>query len=196
MLINRALFNNGYSNFSLIDAPLKKKRGVLGILCCPLRSGSAKKQRTEQPKDCIKREQYYMNIYKPEYNVYQTAGSPRGYKHTEEALVKLRNRKDPLFLLFIIKKGGPSEEAKLLISKIMKTPFFGRTGEKHPFYNKPRVEGSGRPTQRLEVFDNLTNQKTVYDSMGAAALALNIRVSSISMYFSENRKTLFRKRYL
>lgn len=162
MLINRALFKNGYSNFSLII-----------LEYC-------------DPKDCIKREQYYMDIYKPEYNVYPTAGSPRGYKHTEEALVKLRNRK-------------LSEEAKLLISKRMEGEnhhFFGRTGEKHPFYNKPRVEGSGRPAQKLEVFDNLTNQKTVYDSIGAAALALNIRASSISMYFYENRTTLFRKRYL
>ena len=63
-------------------------------------------------------------------------------------------------------------------------------------YNKPRVEGSGRPSQRLEVFDNLTNQKIVYDSMGAAALALNLRASSISTYFAENRTTLFGKRYL
>lgn len=135
MLINRALLKNGYSNFSLII-----------LEYC-------------DPKDCIEREQYYMDIYKPEYNVYQTAGSPRGQDHTEKALVKLRNRK-------------LSEEAKLLISKRMKgenNPLFGRTGEKHPLYNKPRVEGSGRPSQRLEVFDNLTNQKTVYDSMGAGS---------------------------
>ena len=63
-------------------------------------------------------------------------------------------------------------------------------------YNKPRVEGSGRPSQRLEVFDNLTNQKIVYDSMGAAALVLNIRVLSISTYFAYNRTTPFKKRYL
>lgn len=73
---------------------------------------------------------------------------------------------------------------------------FGRTGEKHPMYNKPRVEGSGRPSQKLEVLDLLTNQKTVYDSMGAAALALNIRVSSISTYFADNRTTPFKKRYI
>jgi group I intron endonuclease len=162
MLINRALFKYGYSTFSL----------EILEYC--------------DPKDCIKREQYYIDLYKPEYNIYKTAGSPYGYKHTEEALVKLRNRK-------------LSEEAKLLISKRMtgeNRHFFGRTGEKHPLYNKPRVEGSGRPSQRLEVLDNLTNQKTVYNSMVEAALALNIRVSSISTYFAENRTTPFRKRYL
>ena len=106
MLINRALFKYGYSNFSL----------VILEYC--------------DPKDCIKREQYYIDLYIPEYNIYRTAGSPYGYKHTEEALVKLRNRK-------------VSEEARLLLSKLKKkgenNPMFGRTGEKHPLYNKPRV---------------------------------------------------------
>jgi len=30
------------------------------------------------------REQYWMDLLKPEYNVYLVAGSPSGYKHTEE----------------------------------------------------------------------------------------------------------------
>lgn len=91
------------------------------------------------PKDCIKREQYYIDLYKPEYNIYQTAGSPLGYKHTEEALIKLRNR--------IV-----SEETKLLLSQLKKgekNHMFGRTGEKHPLYNKPKVKGSGRPSPRV-----------------------------------------------
>lgn len=37
------------------------------------------------------------------------------------------------------------------------------------------------------VMELLTNQKTVFDSIGAAALALNIRQSSISTYFIDNR---------
>ena len=40
----------------------------------------------------LSREQYYINLLKPLYNLLQTAGSPLGYKHTEETLAKFRNR--------------------------------------------------------------------------------------------------------
>lgn len=38
----------------------------------------------------IEREQYYIDTLKPKYNVLQVAGSPLGYKHTQETLGKLR----------------------------------------------------------------------------------------------------------
>lgn len=40
----------------------------------------------------LSREQYYIDLLKPQYNLLQTAGSPLGYKHTEETLAKFRNR--------------------------------------------------------------------------------------------------------
>lgn len=41
----------------------------------------------------MEREQHYINLLKPEYNILKIAGSPLGYKHTEESLAKMRNRK-------------------------------------------------------------------------------------------------------
>jgi group I intron endonuclease len=42
-------------------------------------------------RDCvIKREQYYLDFFKPKYNILKVAGSHLGYKHTPEALEKLR----------------------------------------------------------------------------------------------------------
>lgn len=38
---------------------------------------------------CLKREQYYMDLFKPEYNLLKTAGSLLGYKHTEDAIKKI-----------------------------------------------------------------------------------------------------------
>jgi group I intron endonuclease len=35
------------------------------------------------PKDVIKREQYYINLLKPKYNLLQVAGSSFGFKHSE-----------------------------------------------------------------------------------------------------------------
>nr|YP_010836061.1 hypothetical protein QLP54_mgp05 [Phyllosticta yuccae]WGC90076.1 hypothetical protein [Phyllosticta yuccae] len=37
----------------------------------------------------IEREQYYIDFFKPEYNILKVAGSPLGYKHTPEAIKKL-----------------------------------------------------------------------------------------------------------
>lgn len=36
------------------------------------------------------REQYYMDLLKPQYNIAEIAGSTLGYKHTPESLALLR----------------------------------------------------------------------------------------------------------
>jgi hypothetical protein len=43
--------------------------------------------------DAIEREQYYIDLLAPEYNILKTAGSSLGYKHTEETLAKLKGHK-------------------------------------------------------------------------------------------------------
>lgn len=39
----------------------------------------------------LEREQYYMDLFKPQYNIVETAGSTLGYKHTQESLEKMRD---------------------------------------------------------------------------------------------------------
>ena len=51
-----------------------------------------------------------------------------------------------------------------------------------------RHEGSGKSSQKIEVFDILTNEKQIYNSFSAAALALQIPKSAISMSFLNNQK--------
>lgn len=66
-LLERALLKYGFSNFSLEILEYCK------------------------PEDAIKREQYYLDLLKPEYNIVKRADSTYGYKHTEESLNKMRN---------------------------------------------------------------------------------------------------------
>lgn len=68
MNVNKALLKNGYSSFSLYI-----------LEYC---DGFAR-------EDLIKREQYYIDLLKPEYNILKIAGSSLGYKHTEENLAKM-----------------------------------------------------------------------------------------------------------
>lgn len=64
-LINSALLKNGYSNFTL----------EILEYC--------------EPSETISREQYYLDLLKPEYNILLTAGSPLGYKHNDETKAKM-----------------------------------------------------------------------------------------------------------
>lgn len=68
MVINKALIKYGYSKFKL----------EILEYC--------------DPKVNSKREQYYMDYLKPEYNILKVAYSSLGYKHSEEALVKIKKK--------------------------------------------------------------------------------------------------------
>lgn len=65
MQIARALVKYGYSNFRL---------AILEY--CP-------------SENAVEREQYYLNLLKPEHNTLLTAASSLGYKHTYESLVQM-----------------------------------------------------------------------------------------------------------
>lgn len=65
--IDRALLKYGFSNFSLEI-----------IEFC-------------DTEELLKREQYYLDSLKPQYNIVEIAGSTLGYKHTPESLQKMRD---------------------------------------------------------------------------------------------------------
>lgn len=154
------------------------------------------------PAMVIEREQLYIDSSKPEYNILKFAGSSlgkksteetkikmseahkkidhcgrflKGHKHTEETLAKLRGRKH-------------SEEAKIRMSEAHNPTRF-KPGQM-------RVEGAGKPSQKLEVFDNKTNLTTAYESISEAALALYIKPSRISTYLRNNQKKPYKGRYI
>jgi len=67
--INKALLKYGYSGFKL----------EILEYC--------------EPSNCIEREQYYLDLLKPKYNILKTAGSSLGYPHSEEAKKKISEAK-------------------------------------------------------------------------------------------------------
>lgn len=66
-LIDRALLKYGFSNFRLEILEYGDKNHV------------------------IMREQHYMDLLKPQYNIVEIAGSTLGYKHTTASLTKMRD---------------------------------------------------------------------------------------------------------
>jgi len=70
------------------------------------------------PSDAVLREQYYIDLLKPEYNLLKTAGSWLGNKHSEESKAKLSENRKGTYL-----------------------------GEYNPFYGKNHTEESKKKNE-------------------------------------------------
>ena len=103
-----------------------------------------------------------------------------GQNHTEESKTIMsdakKGEKNPMF------GKNHTEETKIIMSDAKK--------------GKPKVEGSGSPSQAIEVTDIKNNTTTSYDSMGEAARALNIpNFTIISYYIKNNPKKPYKGQY-
>lgn len=177
-LICRALLKYGYSSFHL---------DILEYC---------------DPSVIIEREQYYIDLLKPEYNILKVAGSLFGYKHTIESLQKMseiaRNRSEEIIAKLREAALGRTythtEEAKKKISKSM-------LGRKHSEETKEKLKiiQSNRTKHpikgvNIKVEDTLTGEIYFYDSLRNAGKGLNGSHKSIK-YNLDNGK-LFRNRYI
>lgn len=79
MIIYKALLKYGYSNFSLEIIEYCDESVV------------------------IEKEQYYFDLFKPEYNILKTAGNTSGFKYSPESLIKMS----------LAKKGKPLTKAHI-----------------------------------------------------------------------------------
>ncbi|KAF3930964.1 hypothetical protein ABW19_dt0206623 [Dactylella cylindrospora] len=178
MSICNAIIKHGYSNFALKILEYCDKSNL------------------------IKREQYYFDIIEPEYNILRIAASTLGFKHSKETLEKMATA-----------KLGKKHSKEILAKMSAAQKAVDRSGKNHPMYGKTHTKetlakiaatlrgrakpkGSGCPPQRIEVFNVLTNERIEYDSIKAAALAINIKPSIISKYFINNQKSPYKKLYL
>jgi group I intron endonuclease len=71
----------------------------------------------------VSREQYYLDLLKPEYNILKIAGSPTGRQHLEETKAKISEA---------LKGKNHSEEHKAKISEALK-------GKNHPEEHKFKI---------------------------------------------------------
>jgi group I intron endonuclease len=142
-LICRALLKYGYSKFKVEILEYCEKENLLV------------------------REQYYLDLLKPEYNILKTAGSSIGFKHSEETLTKFRARKHTEETLEKFKTRVLSAEARAKISAI---------------------KGS-----KVVVSDLLTGEINEYNSIHMAAKGLGAPYSTVR-YYLKNKK-IYQDRY-
>lgn len=172
--------------------------------------------------ETIEREQYYMDILKPTYNILMVAGSPLGRKLPLEVRIQM-----------VKSKLGTthSEETKALMSIIAKDRVFSdisrarlslaRQGKKLSLetisrmseaklvaclikrsnitigkikaYQSTRIKHPVPGTQ-ISVTDLTTNETVIYESVRKAAVALSTNHNTIRNYLKENKP--YKERYL
>jgi group I intron endonuclease len=187
-IIYRALLKYGYSNFSLEILEYCE----IDIL--------------------IKREQYYIDLFKPDYNICPIAGSSLGRVINPETLVKLRNaslrrlfNKSNYTSLreFTIK----SLENKLLISELKIKRLNARfiilldsinnvKESKVSLHTRMKILVSSKTKQTVLVTDTQTSITTTYLSSRRAAFALNASNFIIRNRLNGVTTKLYKKRYL
>lgn len=161
MVIYKAILKYGYSNFKL----------EILEYCAP--------------EECVKREQYYLDLLKPEYNLLKTAGSSLGYKHTEETIAK-----------FKAKKFTPDQLAKLRAHLTQLNQSENqRLGARERMLKINAAKGI-----KVEVTDLITNETIVYDSLRKTAEALNTDLKALryNEMVQEKRDEIvpFKKQYI
>lgn len=195
-----------YYSFSNISLKLLKSKSLIynAILKYGLKNFKVEIVEYCPAENVINREQYYIDLLRPEYNILTTAGSRLGYLHSEGARLKMSNSS---------KGRKVSEETKKLLSlakKGMNNPNYGKTHSKETralitlaklgksFLSesmKTKMSiNSGTP---LSVIDLKTNETSMYSSITKAAKAIGVSQAAISIRLKNMARDPFiiKKRY-
>ena len=122
-----------------------------------------------------------------------------GKKHSEETKIKMSaantHRVGKTHSLETISKMST-------VKKGENNPMFGRKHSDEARKKMSEIKlgrarpcGAGSPAKKIEVFNNKDNSTTIYDSIGAAAIALAIGKSVISKYLARNDQKLYKGQY-
>lgn len=162
MLISQALIKYGYGNFTL------------EILEYCDRS------------DTLSREQYYLDLCKPEYNLLKIAGSNLGYIHTENTLAKIRESSLNL-----------TEEQK---AKLKNHLLIHNASEAQKEKSRERlIEYNKSKGVSIEILDTNTKEVSSYSSLREAAKAIGCVHGTLLLAEKKQKEgisKLIKKRYI
>jgi group I intron endonuclease len=157
MIIYLALLKYGYSNFRL----------EIIEYCAPDKA--------------IEREQYYLELLKPDYNLLKYADSSFGYKHTKDTIAKFKAR-----------SLTTEQKAKLLAH----LKIHNSSKEKKEQSRENILKYNWSKRKRVEVLDTFNNETTVYASISEAALAIECSPPTISRALKSPKEgRLIKKRF-
>lgn len=143
-----------------------------------------------EEEDPIRREQKWMDHYKPVYNILKKAGNSRGYIHTDERKDKIRRRK------LGTKQSPELVTAKREWSRGNGNPFYSKTHSQES-KNKIIRTGINNGTFKLKqvtLHNVQTNEILYFESLHDAARKMKCIRQTLKKY--SNTDKLFRKVYL
>lgn len=146
-IIYRSLIKSGYSNFSL----------EILEYC--------------DPSEAISREQYYLDLIRPEYNILPTAGSLYGYKHSEESKLWKHLKR--------LNSSAEYQAKRLAALKISNSS---------PENKELLFKNAQLRAQQVKVVDTLTNVTTVYSSMSEAGRSIGVTATAIRNAFKRKKE--------
>jgi group I intron endonuclease len=114
----------------------------------------------------IEREQYYIDLLKPEYNILTKAGSSLGFKHSTETLLKFKDRKLSPEALINLKKAKKGLVPRSPLRKIN------------------HLLATGHITNIINIKDN---SKKTYNSIRAAARDIGVNHATLINYINTNK---------
>jgi len=126
------------------------------------------------------REQYFLDLLYPEYNILPKAGSSLGHIHSDEAKAKMslawteERKAKHLDALNRLNSSKSQQEH-------MKNLYLSRK-------EGSRSEKAGRSKVKMEVFDTITLEKFIYPSLTEAAMAIDYTKEGISLAFNRQEK--------
>ena len=148
-----------------------------------------------QPSDTIAREQYYIDLLKPEYNILKIAGSSLGIKRSAETKLKIStyragrilslDHKNKISASMIGRKHSIESIAKMK-NRVLSDSHLTKL-RKH-LANLNTLQGT-----KIKIIDTLTNETTLWNSTYKAAEGIGVSQSTIWRYLKTNK--LYKKRY-
>ena len=142
--------------------------------------------------DAVKREQYYMDLLQPEYNILKVAGSMLGYKHTEETLKKFNERVVSEETRKNLSKAATgrilTEAEREKLSNIRKGLILSEEIKKKISETSTKLRGV-----TVKITDLETNEELLFDNI--TKLATNLNVSRTVVRKCINKGSLLKNRY-
>lgn len=130
------------------------------------------------PNVLLIREQYYLDILKPEYNKLSLAGSSLGYKHTRETLEKFKTR---VFSNEALTNLAKSASGRILSKETREKISLARKGVKLSDETRAKLSaiGAARIGIKVEVLNTVSGEINYYATLTLAALALNVSRTAV-----------------
>lgn len=132
------------------------------------------------------REQYYIDLLKPEYNILSITGSTLGYKHTKETLGKFKTRNLSKEAQANLRKAAKN---RVLSKEVCKKISLAKTGIKLSDKTRAKLSliGTAREGIEVQVTNILSNDINKYSTLTLSALALDVSRTAIKKAIKSGR---------